>query len=396
MDAVPVVASPTRIPVYLDHAATTPCDPEVLAVMLPHFTEAFGNPASVQHARGRAASDAVERARAQVARLLGCRAQEVIFTSGATEANNLAIQGVFRAYLRANPGARGHVVTSCTEHKAVLEVCRALEAEGCRVTRLPPDAFGRTGADSVRAALTAETFLVSVMWANNETGILNDVAEIAAICRAAGVLFHCDATQWAGKGPIDLSSLPIDLLALSSHKLYGPQGAGALYVRASAVPVPAPILHGGGHELGLRPGTLNLPAIAGFGHACALAYGRQEADARHMVRLRDRFASLVLRQLPIAALNGANVERLPNISSITVSLPPLGTPLVSLLTRIECASGSACTAADRRPSHVLRSLGISARDAANTIRISVGRTTTVEEVDFAAAHVVETCRRFAV
>ncbi len=369
-------------PIYLDYQATTPVDPRVLEVMLPWFTERFGNAAS-RHAYGQQAEDAVEAARAQVARLIGAKPEDVVFTSGATESNNLAIKGT--AALHAGPG---HLVTVQTEHRAVLDPCRALERQGWRVTCLPVGADGLVDPEAVEAALADDTVLVSVMAANNEVGVLQPVAGIGAITKAKGVLFHCDAAQAAGKEALDAAAMGVDLLSLSAHKLYGPKGIGALYVRRSRPRVRLmPILDGGGHERGFRPGTLNVPGIVGFGKAAELCLAEMGAERARLAGLRDRLKAGIEAGLDGVRLNGHPARRLAgnlNLSFAGVD----GEALLAGLTGLAVSSGSACTSASLEPSHVLKALGVPDGLARASIRFGLGRFTTADEVDEAARQVV--------
>ena len=376
-----------RRPVYLDHQATTPLDPRVLEAMLPWLTAEFGNAASRQHAFGWAAESAVEAAREEVAAALGAAPREVVFTSGATEANNLAILGA----ARAAKGTRRHVVTSAVEHRAVLDPCRQLAAEGHAVTVLAPDATGRVSVEAVEAAITGETLLVSLMAANNEVGTLNPVAEIGALCAARGVLFHTDAAQAFGKVPLDLGT-GAALASTSAHKLYGPKGIGALWVRSRPRVAVSPILFGGGHERGLRSGTLNVPAIVGFGVAARLAAREREAEAARLEALRARLEGAILGALGGVSLNGHPVERLPG--NLSLSFDGIdGERLIGELREVAVSSGSACTTASGEPSHVLSALGVPAGLAKATLRFGLGRFTTAAEVDLAAGAVAEVVRR---
>jgi cysteine desulfurase len=368
--------------IYLDYAATTPVDPRVAAVMAECLTnpQAQGNPASATHAPGLAARERVESARAQVAALIGAAPREIIFTSGATEANNLAVLGVARAARRA--GGRGHVVSSRTEHKSVLDACRQLEKEGFGVTLVEPDASGRVLPETVRAALRADTLLVSVMLANNEIGVISDIAAMAGLCHLHGALFHTDASQAAGKLALDVETLGVDFLSLTAHKFYGPKGVGALYVRESARAKIAPIQFGGGHERGLRPGTLPTHQIAGLGTAASIARNQLAADAAHA---RDLAARLwhEIEPMPGVAFNGHPGQRVPGL--INVSFAGVeGESLVTGLPGIAVSTGSACSSATREPSYVLRSLGRSTELAQSSLRLSLGRFTTAADVDEAA------------
>jgi cysteine desulfurase len=385
--------NPPAIPVYLDFAASTPCEQEVLDAMLPYFREWYGNAASLDHAHGRTASQAVEAARNKAAALVSALSQEIVWTSGATESNNLAIRGLARARRLSDTGAGGHVVTSLTEHKSVLEPCRSLREEGFDVTAVRPGSDGVVTARIVEEALRSDTFLVSVMWANNEVGTINEVEAIGALCRERGIVFHSDATQWVGKMPVDLRTQPIDLLSWSSHKVYGPKGAGALYVRMSS---PGnhivPLAVGGGHEQGLRPGSLNVPGIVGFGEACRIAGERMVDDAIRIARLRDTLEARLL-EVAGAVVHGRSVPRVPNIASVTFPLPSFHGDLVRELSAIACSSGSACNTLDRSPSHVLRALGLSPELSRKTLRLSLGRPTTESHIDTAVEHVLSVVER---
>ncbi len=378
-----------RRPVYLDHQATTPLDPRVLQAMLPWLTEEFGNAASLQHAFGWTAESAVNAAREEIADALGAQPREIVFTSGATEANNLAILGC----ARASRGRGAHVVTSAVEHRAVLDPCRALEREGFEVTVLPPDREGRVSPESVEAALTDRTVLVSVMAANNEVGTLNPVDRIAALCAERGIAFHTDAAQAFGKVPLAVGG-GVALASLSAHKLYGPKGIGALYVRSRPRVPLSPILHGGGHERGLRSGTLNVPGVAGFAAAVRIARREREAEADRLGRLRDRLAATIRASLDGVVSNGppSGPDRLPGNASLSFTGVD-GARLVATLRGVAVSSGSACTTATGEPSHVLRALGVPEPLAKATLRFGVGRFTSEGEIDEAAAEVVAAVRR---
>ena len=368
--------------IYLDYAATTPVDPRVAAAMAQALADpdAQANPASATHGPGLAASDRVEAARAQVAALIGATPREIIFTSGATEANNLALLGVAHAARRAS--GRGHIVSSRTEHKSVLDTCRQLEREGFAVTLIEPDSTGRVSADAARAALRADTLLLSLMLANNEIGVLSDIAAIAETCRARGVLIHTDASQAVGKIPVDVTRLGVDLLSLTAHKFYGPKGIGALYVRETVRPRIAPIQFGGGHERGLRSGTLPTHQILGLGVAAEIARTQGAADAAHA---RDLAARLwrELEPIPGALLNGHPEFRVPGLMNVSFAGVE-GESLITGLPGIAVSSGSACSSATREPSYVLRSLGRSTELAQSSLRLSLGRFTTAADVDEAA------------
>lgn len=376
-----------RRPVYLDHQATTPLDPRVLEAMLPWLTGDFGNAASRQHAFGWVAESAVSAAREEIAAVLGAEPAEIVFTSGATESNNLAILGA----ARAARGRGDHVVTSAVEHRSVLDPCRQLAAEGFEVTVLAPDETGRIAVEAVAAALKDRTILVSLMAAHNEIGTLNPVAEIGALCASRGVLFHTDAAQALGKVPFDVKS-GVALASLSAHKLYGPKGVGALWVRARPRVALSPLVFGGGHERGLRSGTLNVPGIAGFGAAARLAARERDVEAVRLATLRDRLDGAIRTALHGVTLNGHPVERLPGNLSLSFA-GVNGESLIAALRSLAVSSGSACTTASAEPSHVLRALGVPDALAKATIRFGLGRFTTVAEVDFAASEVVEAVRR---
>lgn len=375
--------------VYLDHHATTPVDPRVLETMLPYFTEKFGNPASRQHAWGWEAEQAVERARRQVAELIGARPEEIVFTSGATESCNLAIKGVAEAYA----GRGNHIVTVATEHRAVLDACRRLEARGWHVTCLGVNGEGLVDPDDVRRAITPRTVLISVMWANNEIGVIQPVREIGRIARECGILFHSDATQAAGKIPVDVGAEGVDLASLSAHKMYGPKGVGALYVRRRDRRVElAAQMDGGGHEQGLRSGTLNVPGIVGFGEACAIAQREMAAEGERLQQLRDRLLARLLEDLELVRVNGSMERRLPG--NLNVSFAGVdAAALMRELPDIALSSGSACSSAEAGPSHVLRALGLNDAEARSSIRIGLGRFNTQEEIDYAAARMIEAVRR---
>jgi cysteine desulfurase len=376
-------------PIYLDYAATTPVDPRVAEVMVRCLARdgAFGNPAST-HAHGRAAAAVVEQARAQVAALIGAQPDEIIFTSGATESNNLALQGVARFH-RAR--GRGHIVTLKTEHKSVVDACRQLELDGWRVTWLKPAADGLLDPAVLEAALTPDTVLAAVMHANNETGVVQDIAAIGRITRARGVTLLVDATQSVGKLPLDLARLDVDLLSCSAHKLYGPKGVGALYVRRQPRARIAPLMQGGGHERGLRPGTLATHQIAGFGEACRIAQAEMAAEQARLAPLRDRLWQGLAR-LPGIWRNGHDRQCLAGILNVSFGGVE-GEALLADLDGLSVSSGSACTSASAEPSYVLRALGRSDELAQASLRFSLGRWTTAAEVDAAVAQVTATVER---
>lgn len=376
-------------PIYLDYAATTPVDPRVAAHMAGFLTAdgVFGNPASRSHSYGWQAESAVEEARALVAELVGADPREIVWTSGATEADNLALKGCVQAYR----GRGRHLVTAKTEHKAVLDTCRHLETEGCEVTWLDPDPDGLIQPAAVAAALRDDTVLVSVMHVNNELGTLNDIAGIGAVCRARGVFYHVDAAQSAGKVPIDLARLPVDLMSFSAHKVYGPKGVGALYVRRRPRVELRAQMHGGGHERGMRSGTLATHQIAGMGEAFRIARAELVADAARIAALRERFWSAV-RELGQVHLNGAPDRCVPGILSLSFGGVD-GEVLLAALGDLAVSTGSACTSASLEPSHVLRALGLEDDLARSTLRFSMGRFTTAEDVDRAAAALRTTLTR---
>jgi len=377
-----------KIPIYMDHAATTPVDPRVLEAMLPYFSEQFGNAASKSHAFGWKAEEAVEAARAEVAALIGTTPREIVWTSGATESDNLALKGAARFH-----AARGrHLVTCATEHPAVLDTMAALEREGFEVTRLPVEPDGRLDPERVRAALRPDTTLVSVMHANNETGVVHPVEEIGRITRAAGVLFHCDAVQGVGKIPFDVEAAQVDLASLSAHKLYGPKGVGALYVRRRPRARLTPQMDGGGHERGYRSGTLNVPGIVGFGKACAIAQAERDAEGARLLALRERLLAGIVPHLDEVRVNGSLEHRLPGILNLSFEAVE-GEALLLALRDVALSSGSACTSASLQASHVLRAMGVSETLAHSSLRFGLGRFNTAEEVDHVAGLVVEKVKR---
>ena len=374
----------------MDYQATTPVDERVLEAMLPYFAVKFGNSASRSHSFGWEAEEGVDRARRQVAALLGAEPKEIIFTSGATESDNLAIRGV----LAFHRDKGNHVVTVATEHKAVLDPLKSLERAGeARVTRLKPGRTGLVDPDDVARAITAETVLVTVMHANNEIGVIQPIGAIGCVARDAGVLFHCDAAQSVGKLPIDVEAMSIDLLSLSAHKLYGPKGSGALYVRARNPRVRlTPLVEGGGQERGMRSGTLNVPGIVGLGAACELAGAEMSEEAARTLALRERLRSLLLSELDEVTVNGHLEQRLP--ANLNVSFGYVeGESLLMGLKDVALSSGSACSSASLEPSHVLRAIGVGNELAHSSIRFGIGRYTTEDEVDYVADRVVKEVRR---
>jgi cysteine desulfurase len=369
-------------PVYLDNQATTACDSRVVAAMLPFFTERFGNPHSAEHAIGRDAEAAVEAARERVAALIGADVREVVFTSGATEANNIAIKGAARFAAGMGRAAR-RIVTVATEHKCVLESVHDLEAEGFEPVFLPVRADGLLDPDALRAALAEPTLLVSVMAVNNEIGVIQDLALLAAIAREAGALFHTDAAQAAGKIPIDVASMGIDLLSLSGHKMYGPKGVGALYVRRRPRVRLAPLFSGGGQERGLRSGTLPAPLLVGFGEAARIAAAEMEEDNARIAFLRDRLLSRMRDAVPAIAVNGSMEKRIAG--NLNLTFPAASAVGIMRAVPDLCVStGSACSSAEVEPSYVLRALGLDEARAKRTLRFGIGRFTSAADIDFAA------------
>jgi cysteine desulfurase len=367
-----------NLPIYLDNNATTPMDPRVLDAMLPYFNQKFGNAASRNHAFGWVAEEAVDYAREQIAKLIGASEKEIIFTSGATEADNLAIKGVFEMYKDKG----NHIITTTTEHKAVLDTCKHIEKLGARVTYLPVQSDGLINLQELEAAMTSETILVSVMYGNNEIGVIQPIKEIAAIAHKFGALFMTDATQAAGKIPVNVIADGIDLLAFSAHKMYGPKGVGALYVRRKGPRVKVTAqMDGGGHERGMRSGTLNVPGIVGFGKACELCAQEMESEAKRLSVLRDKLQTSLL-QLEESYVNGNVEHRLPHVANISFKYVE-GEGLMMAMKDLAVSSGSACTSASLEPSYVLKSLGLSDDLAHSSIRFGLGRFTTEEEVDYA-------------
>jgi cysteine desulfurase len=376
-------------PVYLDYQATTPCDPRVVQAMLPWFTEKFGNPASLTHFYGREADEAVERARGQVASIIGAEAREIVFTSGATESNNLAVKGALGFHRQFG---KDHIVTLVTEHKCVLESARAMAAAGCRATYLPVAANGLVDFDRLAAAIDEKTAIVSVMAAHNEIGVIEPIAEIGALCRARGVLFHTDAAQAFGKIALDVETMNIDLMSISGHKVYGPKGIGALYVRRRPRARINPLIDGGGQERGMRSGTLPTPLIVGLGEAAALAQVEMETEAPRLLALRHRFLGGIVAALPRTRLNGDPERRLPGNLNLSFSGVP-APALIAACPGLALSTGSACTAAEIEPSFVLRALGLGDDLAAASLRIGLGRFTTEEEVDFAVETLTAAVKR---
>jgi cysteine desulfurase len=367
-----------ELPIYLDNNATTPLDPRVLEAMLPYFTNKFGNAASRNHAFGWVAEEGVDYAREQVAKLIGCTDKEIIFTSGATEADNLGIKGVFEMY--ADKG--NHIITATTEHKAVLDTCKHLEKQGARVTYLKVKEDGLIDLAELEAAMTPETILVTIMYGNNEIGVIQPIKEISAIAHKHGALFFTDATQAVGKIPVDVNADGIDLMAFTAHKMYGPKGVGALYVRRKNPRVKVTSqMDGGGHERGMRSGTLNVPGIVGLGKACELCRLEMEEEAKRLSALRDKLEA-ALTTMEESYVNGNTQHRLPHVANISFKYVE-GEGLMMAMKDLAVSSGSACTSASLEPSYVLKSLGLSDDLAHSSIRFGLGRFTTEEEVDYA-------------
>jgi cysteine desulfurase len=374
----------------MDNHATTPVDPRVLDAMLPYFTQKFGNAASRNHSFGWEGEEAVDKARNQLAALINAKSKEIIFTSGATESDNEAIKGVVEFYKDKG----NHVITCVTEHKAVLDSCRALERAGkASVTYLPVDKYGMVDPDAVRKAITDKTVLISIMYANNEVGTIHPIREIGRIAKERGVIFHCDAVQAVGKIPVDVERDGIDLLAMSGHKIYGPKGVGALYVRAKGPRVRlTPIIDGGGHERGMRSGTLNVPGIVGFGAACELSGQEMQSETVRMRSLRDKLQAGLFERLDEVYLNGHPTERLPGNLNVSFAYVE-GESLLMGISDVAVSSGSACTSATLEPSYVIRALGTNEELAHSSIRFGVGRFNTEEEVDFVTERVSREVKR---
>jgi cysteine desulfurase len=378
-------------PIYLDHHATTPLDPAVLEAMLPYFTEKFGNAASHTHAYGWEAEEAVHTAREQVAALINAKPEEIIFTSGATESDNLALKGIAQAYQE-----RGHhIITTTTEHKAVLDTCRVLERQGFEVTYVPVDRTGLVDPDDIRKAITPHTILISVMYVNSEIGTIGPLAEIGAIARERGVLFHSDAVQGVGKIACDVDALQVDLLALSAHKIYGPKGIGALYVRKTRPERIRlhPLIDGGGQERGWRSGTLNVPGIVGLGQACVLCQQLWLEESTRLRRLRQRLYDGIIARLNEVFLNGHPERRVPGNLNLSFAHVQGESLLLSLKDIVALSSGSACTSDSHEPSYVLRALGVDDTLAHAAIRFGLGRSTTEADIDTVVDAVVERVER---
>jgi cysteine desulfurase len=383
------VSKDVKLPIYMDNHATTRTDPRVIEEMLPYFTENFGNAASRNHEFGWVAEQAVEQARERIAKLIGASTKEIIFTSGATESDNLAIKGVAEMYREKG----NHIITQATEHKAVLDTCKRLEKYGYRVTYLPVQKDGRIDLDDLKRAMDDKTILVTIMAANNEIGVLQPLREIGALCHERGVLFHTDAVQAIGKVPFNVIQENVDLASITAHKLYGPKGVGALYVRRKnpRVQLVAQI-DGGGHERGMRSGTLNVPGIVGLGKACAIAHEGMAEEAKKVSALRDRLKDKIMGQLDEVYINGSLEHRLPNNLNISFAYVE-GESLLMGINDIAVSSGSACTSATLEPSYVLKALGAGDDLAHSSIRFGIGRFNTEAEVDYVAERVVDTVNR---
>jgi len=378
-----------KLPIYMDNHATTPMDPRVFAAMTPYFTDVFGNAASRNHSFGWQAEEAVEKARKQIADLIGATAKEIVFTAGATESNNLALKGVAEMY--AEKG--NHIITAATEHKAILDTCKHLEKQGVRVSYLPVQGDGLIDLDMLREAITDKTILISIMYANNEIGVIQPVAEIGKIAKERGVLFHTDGVQALGKVPIDVNRDNIHLMSLTGHKLYGPKGVGAMYVRRKSPRVQlAAQMDGGGHERGMRSGTLNVPGIVGFGEACALCQAEMPEESKRLRHLRDKLKNKLESELDELFINGTMESRLPHNLNISFSYVE-GESLLMGINDVALSSGSACTSATLEPSYVLKALGAGDDQAHSSIRFGLGRFNTEEEVDYVGAKVIDVVRK---
>ncbi len=381
--------SDVQLPIYMDNHATSPLDPRVLEAMIPFFTGKFGNAASRNHSFGWEAEQAVETAREQIAKLIGATAKEIIFTSGATESNNLALKGIAEMYRERG----NHIITEVTEHKAILDTCKRLEKSGYRVTYLPVKADGLIDLEDLKRAIDDKTILVSIMMANNEIGVIQPVAEIGKICRERNVIFHTDAVQAVGKIPIDVNKMNIDVLSLSGHKIYGPKGVGALYVRRRNPRVQiSEQINGGGHERGMRSGTLNVPGIVGLGKACAIAQEEMAAEGARLAKLRDKLKKRLESSLDYVHVNGSMEHRLPNNLNMSFVYVE-GESLLMGINDIAVSSGSACTSATLEPSYVLKALGLGDDVAHSSIRFGLGRFNTEAEVDYVADKIIDVVQK---
>jgi len=378
-----------KLPIYMDNHATTPVDPRVVEAMLPYFTEKFGNAASRNHEFGWLAEEAVENARGQVAKLINATPKEIVITSGATESTNLAIKGVAEMYREKG----NHIITQVTEHKATLDTCKRLEKYGYEVTYLPVAKDGCINLDDLRRAITPKTILISIMYANNEIGVVQPIPEIGKIAKEKGVFFHVDGVQAVGKIPVDVQKDGIDLMSISAHKIYGPKGVGALYVRRKNPRVQlAAIIDGGGHERGMRSGTLNVPGIVGLGKACEICQNEMAAESAKLKRLREKLTHSIMSRLDETFINGSMEHRLPHNINISFAYVE-GESLLMGINDIAVSSGSACTSATLEPSYVLKALGVGEDLAHTSIRFGIGRFNTEEEVDYVADRVVDTVTR---
>ncbi|MGH9698853.1 MAG: IscS subfamily cysteine desulfurase, partial [Candidatus Acidiferrales bacterium] len=378
-----------KLPVYMDNHATTPVDPRVVEAMLPYFTEKFGNAASRNHEFGWVAEEAVENARGQIARLINATPKEIVFTSGATESTNLAIKGIAEMYREKG----NHIITQVTEHKATLDTCKRLEKYGYEVTYLPVEKDGRINLDELRRAITPKTILISIMYANNEIGVIQPVAEIGKIAKEKGIFFHSDGVQAVGKVLVDVQKDGIDMLSISGHKIYGPKGVGALYVRRKNPRVQlSAIIDGGGHERGMRSGTLNVPGIVGLGKACEICQQEMAAESEKLQRLREKLTKSIMTRLDETFINGSMTHRLPHNINISFAYVE-GESLLMGIHDVAVSSGSACTSATLEPSYVLKALGVGEDLAHTSIRFGIGRFNTEEEVNYVADRVVETVNR---
>jgi len=378
-----------KLPIYMDYHATTPMDPRVFEAMKPYFLQTFGNAASRNHSFGWEAEEAVEKSRKQIASLIGATAKEIVFTSGATESNNLALKGVAEMY--AEKG--NHIITAATEHKAILDTCKRLEKQGVRVTYLAVQQNGLVDLEQVQAAITDKTVLISIMYANNEIGVIQPIAELGKIAKSKGALLHTDATQAVGKVPVNVIKDNIDLMSLSGHKMYGPKGVGALYVRRKSPRVQITAqMDGGGHARGMRSGTLNVPGIVGLGEACALCQAEMPEESKRMAFLRDKLMNKLQSELDETYINGTMEHRLPNNLNISFAYVE-GESLLMGINDIAVSSGSACTSATLEPSYVLKALGAGDDLAHSSIRFGLGRFNTEEEVDYVAAKVIDVVKK---
>jgi cysteine desulfurase len=378
-----------KLPIYMDYHATTPMDPRVFEAMKPYFLQTFGNAASRNHSFGWEAEEAVEKSRKQIASLIGATAKEIVFTSGATESNNLALKGVAEMY--AEKG--NHIITAATEHKAILDTCKRLEKHGVRVTYLPVQTNGLVDLEQLQAAITDKTILISIMYANNEIGVIQPIAELGKIAKSKGVLLHTDATQAVGKVPVNVIQDNVDLMSMSGHKMYGPKGVGALYVRRKSPRVQITSqMDGGGHERGMRSGTLNVPGIVGLGEACALCQAEMPEESKRMAFLRDKLRDKLQSELDETYINGTMEHHLPSNLNISFAYVE-GESLLMGINDIAVSSGSACTSATLEPSYVLKALGAGDDLAHSSIRFGLGRFNTEEEVDYVAAKVIDVVKK---